>query len=183
MTTIVYLHGFASTGDSDKSRAIRERFPDCTVLAPDLSPNCGAEIIKLLSDNPSKKYVFVGTSLGGFWANVFAHVTGFSAVLVNPSITPSVSLKGAVAKNYKTGDLVTVTDTDINDIKAAEHLISHLYTGKLVSLFLATDDDVIPWEPTLKALKGYDSVLITKDGGHRYALHWDKVLDKVAELI
>ena len=183
MTTIVYLHGFASAGNSEKSQAIRKRFPNCTVLSPDLRTVCVNEVMGLLQKYPAEDFVFVGTSLGGFWANVFAQLTNSRAIVVNPSIHPSKSLKGAEAKNYKTGELVKVTDEEIGQLKGAENLLYAIYNGKLVDLFLAMDDDVIPYRPTINALSGYNSAVITSDGGHRYAMHWDKVLDKLAELI
>lgn len=183
MTTIVYLHGFGSVGDSDKSRAIRERFPDCKVLAPDLSPMCFTEVMALLQKEPFDKYVFVGTSLGGFWANVFAHLTNSQAVLVNPSITPSMSLPKLPVYNYVTKAIVEVTDEARAQIKGAEDILRLTYNGKYINLFVAKDDDVIPFEQTLYTLSNPNSVTITADGGHRYAMHWDKVLDKLGELI
>jgi predicted esterase YcpF (UPF0227 family) len=183
MTTIVYLHGLGSVGDSEKSQAIRARFPDCTVLAPDLSPMCFVEVMKLLHEVPHDDYVFVGTSLGGFWANVFAHLTSSPGVLVNPSITPSLSLRKGWAYNHITKEPFEITHEMLQEIKGAEEILRRIYNGKLINLFLAEDDDIIPFEQTLYTLKDPKSVLITKDGGHRYAIHWDKVLDKVAELI
>ena len=183
MTTIVYLHGFASVGDSDKSRAIRERFPQCNVLAPDLSPVCLDEVFAVLYDQPHDNYVFVGTSLGGFWANLFAHFTNSQAVIVNPSISPTRSLPRKPVVNHVTKQLIELKTEDFQRLKGAEDLLKHLYDGRHVNLFLAKDDDVIPFEQTLFTLKDPKSVTITEDGGHRYAMHWDKVLDKIAELI
>lgn len=183
MTTIVYLHGFASVGDSEKSQAIRKRFPDCKVIAPDLSPMCMEEVFKILYADPHDDYVFVGTSLGGFWANLMAHLTNSKAVIVNPSITPSRSLPREPVFNHVTKKLVKVTEDDFAQIVGAESLLARLYDGKHIHLFVAKDDDVIPFEQTVRTLKDPASLTITEDGGHRYAMHWDKVLDKVAELI
>jgi predicted esterase YcpF (UPF0227 family) len=183
MTTIVYLHGLGSTGNSEKSQAIRDRFPECTVLSPDLSPVCVKEVFSLLQANPHDKYVFVGTSLGGFWSNVFAHLTNSDAVLVNPSVTPSLSLRKGLAYNHATKEPFEITYEMLQEIKGAEEILRRIYNGNLINLFLAEDDDVIPFEQTVYTLYKPKSLTITKDGGHRYAMHWDKVLDKVAELI
>jgi uncharacterized protein len=182
MTTIVYLHGFASAGDSEKSRAIRARFPDCKVVAPDLPtiPDI-PELLKQVAGD--ENLIFVGTSLGGFWANFFAQLTTSRAVIVNPSTQPSVSLAGAETVNYRTGKLVTVTPDDLAQFISAEKMIRQFYTGSLIDLFLAQDDEVLPYEATLQALPDCKSVKITADGGHRYAQHWDQVLDKIAEYV
>jgi predicted esterase YcpF (UPF0227 family) len=144
---------------------------------------CFTEVMTLLQANPHDKYVFVGTSLGGFWANVFAHLTNSEAVIVNPSITPSLSLPRFPVLNHVTKALVKVTDEDFAQIKGAEDVLRRIYDGKHINLFVAKDDDIIPFEQTLYTLSNPNSVLITEDGGHRYAMHWGKVLDKVAELI
>ena len=74
---IVYLHGFASSGVSDKVTALKERFGDDKVIAPDL-PFDPDEVVSLVYDvvrnfmknrKPDEKLVFVGTSLGAFYAN------------------------------------------------------------------------------------------------------------------
>lgn len=182
MTTIVYLHGFASTGDSDKSRSLRMEFMNTTVLAPDLNVVPIRQVWKLLQEI-NGELIFVGTSLGGFWANYFAQATNSRAILVNPSVTPSTTLKGVETTNYKTGKAVIVTDDDIEALADAERAIALTYNGSLIDLFLAADDDVLPYLPTLTALKGYNSAHITHDGGHRYNDNWDLVLNKLATLL
>jgi predicted esterase YcpF (UPF0227 family) len=183
MTSIIYLHGFASVGDSEKSQSIRKRFPNCKVYSPNFSPMCMDEVFKLLYAEPHDDYVFVGTSLGGFWANVFAHLTNSKAVIVNPSITPSQSLPRYPVLNHVTKQMVKIDESDFAQITGAENLLARIYDGKHIHLFVAKDDAVIPYEMTLFTLRNPASVTITDDGGHRYAMHWDKVLDKVAELI
>lgn len=79
--TILYLHGMASSHESEIGAAIRKYMPDAEVLIPDLSidPNISFPLIdKLLKEN--KVDVIVGHSLGGFMAQKYR---GYKKVMVN----------------------------------------------------------------------------------------------------
>lgn len=196
MATIVYLHGFASVGDSAKSQAIRAAFPDTTVIAPDLpvDPDQVIEIVTGLVNDALKTHpqagplIFVGTSLGGFWANYFAHDYHARAVLVNPSLMPSDTLYRALEKptvNHKTGMPVTVTEQDLWKFDKLEDEIIDCQMGDaLVDVFLAKDDDVIPWQRVMRQLDDqFRSCTITESGGHRYDTEWNRVVEKISDII
>ena len=195
MATIIYLHGFASVGNSAKSQAIRAAFPDTTVIAPDLpvDPDQVIEIVnKLVADavaaQPDTQLIFVGTSLGGFWANYFAHQYHARAVLVNPSLQPSQTLYAALEKltvNHKTGEPVTVTEQDLWKFdKLEDEIIDCPLGDDLVDVFLAKDDDVIPWQRVMRQLDDqFRNCTITESGGHRYDTEWNRVVEKIDEII
>lgn len=195
MATIIYLHGFASVGNSAKSQAIRAAFPDTTVIAPDLpvDPDQVIEIVnKLVADavaaQPDTQLIFVGTSLGGFWANYFAHQYHARAVLVNPSLQPSQTLYAALEKltvNHKTGEPVTVTEQDLWKFdKLEDEIIDCPLGDDLVDVFLAKDDDVIPWQRVMRQIDDqFRSCTITETGGHRYDTEWSRVVDQIGSII
>ena len=196
MTTIIYLHGFASVGNSAKSQAISAAFPDTTVIAPDLpvDPDQVIEIVTGLVDDALKTHpralplIFVGTSLGGFWANYFAHQYHARAVLVNPSLQPSQTLYAALEKltvNHKTGEPVTVTEQDLWKFdKLEDEIIDCPLGDDLVDVFLAKDDDVIPWQRVMRQLDDqFRNCTITESGGHRYDTEWNRVVEKIDEII
>lgn len=196
MATIIYLHGFASVGNSAKSQAIRAAFPDTTVIAPDLpvDPDQVIEIVTGLVDDALKTHpqalplIFVGTSLGGFWANYFAHQYHARAVLVNPSLMPSDTLYRALENptvNHKTGMPVTVTEQDLWKFDKLEDEIIDCQMGDtLVDVFLAKDDDIIPWQRVMRQLDDqFRSFTITESGGHRYDTEWNRVVEKIGDII
>lgn len=190
---IVYLHGFASSGTSAKVDALRERFGKDSVVAPDL-PFDPAEVVSLvdkivaqfiMSRKTGEKLVFVGTSLGAFYANFFGHVYDCPIVLVNPSGNPSETLKARLGKNvnYMTGEEFMVSVAHLDKLAAMRKHVVDNYSGALVSLFVARDDEVIPFESMLENFPFTSKTVVMDDGGHRFTKHWDLVVDRVAELV
>ncbi len=84
MTKILYLHGMASSHESNTAAYIRKYMPNVEVIAPDLSidPSIAFPQIKKILDE-QKIDVIVGHSLGGFMAQKFR---GYNKVLINPSL-------------------------------------------------------------------------------------------------
>ena len=82
--TILYVHGFASSGASGTVGRLRLLLPQATVIAPDL-PVDPHEAIALLKDlcareNPD---LIVGTSMGGMYTEQLA---GYDRICVNPAL-------------------------------------------------------------------------------------------------
>lgn len=188
MPTIIYLHGFASVGQGAKSDALAAVYGKEHVHAPDLPVNptevkqIVGDIVRNITDFP---LVFVGTSLGGFWANHFAQLYDAPCVIVNPSTTPSVNMMSRVGKpivNFKTGELFTVTSDDVANYVRCEAETAEGLNGALVNLFLARDDDVIDCNLTLSRLPYTKTCVVTDTGGHRYDTLWNTVIDRVREL-
>lgn len=190
---IIYLHGFASSGASDKVTQLRKRFGDDKVIAPDL-PFDPDEVYKLVvynivndfikSREPKEKLVFVGTSLGAFYANYFGHLYDSCVVLVNPSATPSETLKEKLGPNtnYHTGEEFLVSLAHLDKLDRMREHVKAMYSPSLVSLFVAKDDEVIPYESMLEGFP-YATVTVMEDGGHRFTDHWNLVVDRVESLL
>lgn len=81
--TILFVHGFASSGQSGTAKALRILLPNTKVLAPDL-PIHPADALALLKDICSKEKpdLILGTSMGGMYAE---QLKGFPRILVNPA--------------------------------------------------------------------------------------------------
>jgi len=190
---IVYLHGFGSTGNSKKVDALIEKFGAGRVFAPDL-PIDPSEVVDLVREkvfdwyktrDPSDKLVFVGTSLGAFYASFFAHTFDAPAVIVNPSIQPNESLKDHVGVNvnHDTKKEFYLTLAHLDKLKTMREYLTNSYKGVLIHLFVAKDDEVIPSYEMLNWYQYTASTRVEETGGHRFTEHWNKVVDKIAELI
>lgn len=188
---IVYLHGFASSGKSPKVDMLKQRFGDANVLAPDL-PFDPVKVKEIVHDivmdfykNGKGKLIFVGTSLGGFYATYFSKVYDCPAVIVNPSVNPTESLndKVGVNVNHVTREEFLVSIVDLNTLGTWRKTIKENYNGKLVNLFVAKDDEVLDYQMMLDAYPHTNHVTITDDGGHRYNKHWNLVVDHIDTLI
>jgi predicted esterase YcpF (UPF0227 family) len=187
---IIYLHGFASSGNSAKAQALIDRFGVDNVWNPDLPTDPGqvTEMIhkKLIGWVPrsDEKLMFVGTSLGAFYATYFGLLYDAPFVIVNPSVFPDKSLsdKLGVNINHVTKEEFMVSLCDLEQLSHMKKVIVTLYEGRLANLFVAKDDDVIDYNDMLTAYPHAASIVIKETGGHRFTEHWQEVIEKVAEI-
>jgi predicted esterase YcpF (UPF0227 family) len=89
MSKILYLHGFASCGEGNKSLLLKSYFGADNVIAPDLPPS-PIDAIALIEEilGSTKIDCLIGSSLGGFYATILAEKHGMKAILLNPSTQP-----------------------------------------------------------------------------------------------
>lgn len=97
MRPVIYVHGYGSTGETDTAKNLRRIVEgEFEVISP--TYNCSdplgarAALEDLLLSLKDRSPIIVGTSLGGFFANVLARRGNIPAVLVNPALKPSASL-------------------------------------------------------------------------------------------
>jgi predicted esterase YcpF (UPF0227 family) len=188
---IIYFHGFGGSGNSPKVDALKEQFGEDNVYAPDL-PIDPFEVNQLVESKvddwhrsrKDDKLIFVGTSLGAFYASYFAHAYDAPAVLVNPSVRPNESLRNRLGQNtnYVTKEEFWLTLSHLDKLEAMRKYLTNNYNGALIHLFVAKDDEVIPSYEMLNWYQYTASTHVEETGGHRFTEHWNKVLDKVKEL-
>lgn len=89
---LIYLHGLDSSPMAAKS-VITKDFAhkyDIDCLCPDLNVP-PAQVVDTISDLITADCVLIGSSLGGYFANLMSDLTGTPAILLNPSIRPYLS--------------------------------------------------------------------------------------------
>lgn len=96
---ILYLHGFASSGNSGTAKEIQECLPKCKVISPDLPihPSEALALIHKIIDEQGIDLV-IGTSMGGYFA---AQISDTMKILVNPSFHVSRMMKNRLGDNYE----------------------------------------------------------------------------------
>lgn len=196
MTLILYLHGFASVGNSDKSRALAAALPQHQVISPDLPLN-PRRVISLVEEildahdharrrEEGKATIFTGTSLGGFWSSYFAQKHQGIAVIANPSTTPSQTLArhlGQQVQNYTNGKDIEVTATDLKQFRVLEDEIRSRGHSYPCHLFLAQDDELLDYRLADAFYQQATTKTILPDGGHRFTQHWPRVVERVKTLV
>lgn len=144
---IVFLHGKLSSPEtSHTAKAIKEYFNnlDIEVYIPDYKPNERKyEEISYYLDKVLEEYetieetVFIGISLGGFWALKYANKTPNSSVIL---LNPSLGYYGF--SNYPK-------------------------EGLPVSLFVNMDDEILNSQNTIDYLSNRALIETFQFGGHR----------------
>jgi len=154
--TILYFHGFASSSDSDKAKIIKSYILKISkkikIFTPDLSNNfkeANNQITKLIHDN-EKDFVFMGSSLGGYYANFFGSNNKSKVILINPAIPPLKGFEEYLGENenFSTGEKFIVTK---DDIKFLRSLVTKKFNNQKNTLvFLESGDEVLNYVEAAK---------------------------------
>jgi predicted esterase YcpF (UPF0227 family) len=148
--TIVYLHGFASDGLSAKAQLIKKYFSDWyNVISPTLSekPQEAIKQIRKIISNKGQ-FIFIGTSLGGFYANYFNKLADIPCLLINPLVEPDNMVRHiGVNKNYSTGKTFIFSKEDVKYLNYLKKEADEItYTDSPEYIIVAKDDELCDWK-------------------------------------
>jgi predicted esterase YcpF (UPF0227 family) len=178
MTSILYLHGFLSSPESNKVRVFRAASPEgVRVFAPDLNvPPLEADriISALVGQAEADSLTVVGSSLGGFWAARAAVRHGLRCVLLNPCFNPWVFVGRhmGVQTIYGTDRRIEVKASAADELMALAEEVSPLAVDPGRTLVvLGTADETLDWRAGLCRLQAGDysrrgSPHLEHRGGH-----------------
>ena len=159
--TILYAHGFKSSSRSRKANELCEYMEDrgiaANFIAPDLSFEPTAAITQLASAGEgiaTNDLTIIGSSLGGFYANVLAEKLGYRAVLLNPSITPFETLRQYLGEqaNIYTGEKFKFNSTHITQLEAM--FVPRITQPSRYLLIVETGDEVLEYSAAVEYYQG-----------------------------
>lgn len=165
---ILYLHGFASCGDSTKTKLLKRYFGETDVLAPDL-PADPAEAIRFIQKTILAHNIdlIIGSSLGGFYASYFCELLGIKTVLINPSTQPFITLAPYVGTNHFwcSGEPFEFTHEHLNSL--FEFAVGKLNVPQRYLVLLQTGDELLDYTKAWDKYEGA-TVVIEEGGNHRF---------------
>ena len=165
---ILYLHGFASCGDSTKTRLLKHYFGKENVIAPNL-PVDPVEAIDFIRRQIFEHDIdlIVGSSLGGFYATYFTELYGIKIVLINPSTQPFITLAPYVGTNYFwcSGEPFEFTREHLNSL--FELAVGKLNDPKRYLVLLQTGDELLDCTKARDKYEGA-TIEIEEGGNHRF---------------
>ena len=183
--TFIYLHGFNSQSNptSTKLNVLGELGEVTTVdynsfaSYEDILKNLEDKISKVLDAKPYSEVAIVGTSLGAYWAATLSGIYGVPAILLNPSIRPSKTLKkyvGVALKNFVSGEVNTLTE----DVPQS---YPNLAKKGILLIMVDEGDEVLDSFETQKYFSDYGPTLF-KGGSHRFE-HMTEALPLIKEFL
>ena len=185
ITSLYYIHGFASGKSSTTFQKIKERIPQAKALTFDSSKSYQENIKSLASQvaNDKEPACLIGTSLGGFYAMQLTPFVHYCAgrVLINPSVKPKSSLRKFIGEcpNFETGSTFVFTEEVCNSYPEELDIVP-LSRGIPTSVLLAKDDELLDYQIAEKILKPYTYIeYIT--GGHRLK-DYDVLFKEIKEI-
>ena len=145
---------YASSPNSEKVSALRGLGYD--VVAPEIPIeyyDANLNLLKFLNGlSDLEERIFVGTSLGGFWANQMSLIYKRPTLLINPSCNPEKSLEKYNVPFFTRYNYPKIgTDADFPRI-----------------LILAFDDQVIDPKEAEKLFRKKVRMVCVDKGGHRF---------------
>ncbi|MDR3055035.1 MAG: alpha/beta fold hydrolase [Zoogloeaceae bacterium] len=152
--SILYLHGFASSPQSWKIRALREAMTTRGIadrlIAPQLPwpPQDAIALLETLIATLKKidpaPLTLVGSSLGGYYATWLSERHHLKAALINPAVAAHFSRERylGVQKNFHTGDEIHVEPANLESLLA---LAVKKPTPKRYLVLLETGDETLDY--------------------------------------
>ena len=171
--TILYFHGFKSSSDSGKAQDFKKFIENKTsqtkIIIPDLEDDFkeAHEQIKTLIDKSNPNILYMGSSLGGYYALYFAQLYKSKSVLINPAIPPLNDFEIHLGKNenYATGNKFTISKDDISYIRSLHH--KKILEPKNNLILLESGDDILNYAQSTSYFRG-SYIDIFYGGNHSY---------------
>jgi len=168
MKQILYIHGFKSCGEGEKSRTIKRHFHINMITHTPNLPFSPKKAVKFLEDLITPDTVLVGSSLGGYYAMYLAEKYHLKAVLLNPSIKPYKTLKPYIGIQYRYCDCKPF-EWKSKYLKELKKFKTEPKRGTYLVL-LQSRDEVLNYKEALKKFENYKKakIVVEHGGNHRF---------------
>lgn len=165
---IIYCHGYGSSAKTDKVGRLAQAGMTLAWNI-DIDPNISLDtisenVVSVLLDKINKdlKLIFVGTSLGAWYASKLSDMFGGTAVLINPAIDPKNSLSKYNVPEEIRNNYVESIEFKLHD-----------------KVFIGTQDEVFDFSN----VDFGDAEVEYVDADHRFSgEEFDKVIDYIKKL-
>jgi len=181
MNKILYLHGFASSSESNKAKLFKKTIDKQKLnyqsITPDL-PNNISDAFKLIENLviDNKPRFIIGSSLGGFYSTYFAEKFNLKSILLNPAVLPANGMKIYLGENenYSTGEIFEFTNQDVQVLKKFESKIKQISLPENHFVFLESGDEVLNYIDAVNYYRG-SSINIFFGGNHSLEMFEDNM--------
>ncbi len=167
---VLYIHGFASSGEGLKANLFRKYYHDKKIpfLAPSLSfiPALALSTLEEIIQN-CKNVKLIGSSLGGYYALYLAHKYDTKAVLINPSIDPQKTLRRVLGRNASFYDKQSGFFWDESHVQSLKRFKVEQPPLERILLLLQKGDETLDYREALTFLNGAQTIL-EEGGSHTF---------------
>jgi len=163
---ILYLHGFASCGEGNKSSELKKYFGEENIFSPDLSPSPLDSIAMIEGLLKSENIdLIIGSSLGGFYATYLSEKYKMAAVLLNPSTEPWKTLAPYVGwqKRFCDEEVFEFKSVYLDQFKTLQVMPE---IGNYLVL-LQSEDEVLDYTKA-QSLYNKHKIIVEYGGNHRF---------------
>jgi len=171
---IFVLHGFQGATPNRKTEVLRKYAKPHIVVGLNYGYNPHVAADYLISQieaacwfHNTRECVFLGTSLGAFWAKYLAIECMRSGILINPALDPVRSLKPyiGVCNNVVTNGAFVLSEDDVE-----KHQIYYTNDWEAPFLVLLDEgDELLDYAVALARFGGVQKCITYPDGDHSFA--------------
>ena len=201
---LIYLHGFNSASVDNEGNLIATKSKlqllsqfckqhNYIFVAPNLDYRDPLGVVEQLTDLAEELNVhasfsdttFIGTSLGGFMAEIMAMKTLTSAIMINPAINPSQSLMRSIGKcqNYVTGEEYRWTQENCDAFKVLEReSTGYCCDGIPRTVLLDVGDEILDARKTIKKYEDKVALHVFEGGSHRFD-HMEEAMPAISDAL
>ena len=180
---VVYLHGFASSSQSEKALLtaayFQQHLPQHQLLLPDL-PYTPAEAVAAIDEALQGRTpdAVIGSSLGGFLATRLAERFQCKAVLINPAVQPHLLLQHHLGR-YFHPVLQRHYEVAAGHLTQLEALVpAKPSANSPIKVLLQTGDEVLDYRHALDFYQ-YCHLDVQEGGDHSYQGYANRLPDIV----
>ena len=181
--TILYIHGFGSSGLGSKAQIFRKYFENLGIkfIAPSLSyiPDLAILTLEDIIKN-CNNVKLIGSSLGGFYSIYLADKYNLKATLINPAANPDRTLQRAIPKAINYYDL-SYFEWNENYLKMLKKYKITPQNQEKYLLMLQKGDETLNYKEALNLLP--NSNLILEDGGNHSFEGVERHLEKIKNFL
>ena len=188
-THVLYLHGFRSSPQSFKARALAswlaEKAPTLRWWCPQLpaSPAAAWALVRDgTADWPTAGMAVIGSSLGGFYATCMAEQRGCAALLLNPAVDPARDLArhvGVQSQYHAPEQSFEFLPGYLDDLRAMAP--AAITRPERYSAIITKGDELLDWREMAGRFPGANIRLL--DGSDHALADFEDHLDFVAEFL
>ena len=185
MINIMYIHGFNSSPQSMKAELTRDFFakncPEVNFVCPQIasSPNAAIrQLESMIALDPNGTWLFIGSSLGGYFSTYFAEKYQALAALINPAVRPYQLLNDYLGEqiNPYTQERYQIKAQHIDDLKALEQ--KNISKNNYL-VMVQTGDEVLDYQQATK--KYQQCQLIVQQGGDHSFVNFAEQLSGIKQ--
>ncbi|MGB5506529.1 MAG: YqiA/YcfP family alpha/beta fold hydrolase [Sulfurovum sp.] len=180
MSKILYLHGFSSCGEGNKSILLKAYFGAVSVIAPDLPPS-PIDAIDTIEEILESTHIdiLIGSSLGGYYATYLAEKYHMKAILLNPSTEPWETLASYTGwqKRFCDEEIFEFKPVYLEQLKMLQTAPEQ---GKYL-LLLQSGDEVLDYTKA-QSLYNKHKIIVEYGGNHRFE-NLDEYLSMIEKFI
>ena len=178
---LLYIHGFASSANSNKAKILKKEFDDFVSIDLDSRPQKAIKQLRDVIENSNEEVSILGSSLGGYYALYLNSIYNIKTILINPSIKPYITLnkyRNRYIRHFTKNSGFFCDKRLIDDLNLFRAKV--IYEKKIL-LMVQKGDKELDYREALRLLPNSKKV-VEENGNHKFE-NFENKIGEIREFI